>query len=91
MTQRGCTFIAAGAASLVKGLAGVLLVFGPTHRELRTGTGNFVVRILHGEAPGDIAVKQPTLFELVINLKTAKALGIAIPTSILLPADRVIE
>ena len=71
--------------------AGCLFSFGPTHRELRTRTAYFVVRILRGEAPGSIAIEQPTRFELVINLITAKALGLKIPSTLLLRADEVIE
>ncbi|MEO7852674.1 MAG: ABC transporter substrate-binding protein [Rubrivivax sp.] len=71
--------------------SGCLLSFGPTHRELRTRTSNFVVRILRGEAPGVIPIEQPTRFELVINLQTAKALGLSMPQSLLLRADEVIE
>jgi putative tryptophan/tyrosine transport system substrate-binding protein len=72
-------------------VAGCLFAFGPTHRELRTRTAHFVVRILRGEAPGAIAIEQPARFELVINLLTAKALGLTIPPALLSRADEVIE
>ena len=71
--------------------AGGLVSYGPDFLELYRRTAEFVDRILRGTKPGDIPVEQPTKFDLAINLKTAKALGIEIPPSILSRADEVIE
>ena len=65
--------------------------YGSTLSELYRHDAPFVDKILKGAKPGDIPVEQPTKFELVINLTTAKALGLKIPESFLLRADEVIE
>ena len=65
--------------------------YGASFPDLFRRTGEIVDKILRGTKPGDIPVGQPTKFELVINLTTAKALGLTIPESFLLRADDVIE
>ena len=65
--------------------------YGPSPDETYKRIASMVVKILKGTAPADIPVEQPTKFELVINLKTAKALGLTIPPIVLMRAQRVIK
>jgi putative ABC transport system substrate-binding protein len=70
---------------------GGLMSYGPNYEQLNARAADYVDKILRGARPAEMAIEQPTKFELVINLKTARALGFAIPQSVLLRADEVIQ
>ena len=72
-------------------VAGGLMSYAPNRPDLWRGAARLTDKILRGAKPGDLPVEQPSTFELAINLKTAKALGLTIPQSLLLRADQVIE
>jgi len=71
--------------------AGALLAYGPSYVDLSRRSAVYVDRILKGAKPAELPVEEPTTFELVVNLKTARAVGVTVPRPLLLRAERVIE
>jgi putative ABC transport system substrate-binding protein len=71
--------------------AGGLIAYGPNMAELFKRCGDYVTKILHGAKPSDLPIQRPEKFDLVINLKTAEALGLSVPSELLSTADDAIE
>ena len=71
--------------------AGLLLAFGSSRKATQQRAATYIDKILKGARPTDLPVEEPSTFELIINLKTAKAMGLTIPRSVLLRADEVLQ
>jgi putative tryptophan/tyrosine transport system substrate-binding protein len=87
-TQR---YFATGGGSTISSTSPILISYGPDVIDQYVRAASYVDRILKGEKPNDLPVQTPTKYELVVNLKTAKALDLAVPPSLLSRADEVIE
>lgn len=83
--------VASVGGSLVYAEAGGLMAYGPSFYELSRSAAGYVAKILNGAKPSDLPIEQPTKFEYLINLKTAQQLGLTIPPSLLLRAERTIR
>ena len=71
--------------------SGGLMSYGPNVPQMFREAANYVDKILKGAKPADLPIKQPTKFEFIVNLRTAKTLGLTIPTSVLLQADEILQ